>query len=63
MQTATRRKIISEIDRRIIDFKFAEKDYKIDLSSNRVYRNWVSVEAQQRIAILSAYRHTTPLGS
>ena len=63
MRTSTRRKIISEVDRRLVDFKFDEKTYKIDLSSNRVYRNWVSVEAQQRIAILSAYRHATPLSS
>jgi hypothetical protein len=46
---------------RIVDFRFNDKDYKIDLLSERVYRNWVSVEAARSITILSAYRHAVPL--
>lgn len=48
---------------RLVDFRFDEKDYKIDLNANRVYRNWVSVEASRSFTIISAYRHSAPLNA
>ena len=63
MRTVTERQISDAAPARIVDFRFNDMDYKIDLLAKRVYQNWVSVEAARTITILSAYRHATPLSA
>jgi hypothetical protein len=45
----------------LVDFRYNDQDYKIDLGGKKVYRNWVSVEASRSFTILSAYRNTAAL--
>lgn len=45
----------------LVDFRYDDQDYKIDVGAKRVYRNWVSVEAKRSFTILSAYRNAATL--
>lgn len=45
----------------LVEFRFDDQDYKIDLTAKRVYRNWVSVEAARSFLIISAYRNSVSL--
>lgn len=40
----------------LVNFRFDGESYVLDLRGDRVYRNWMAVEAQKGFAILGAYR-------
>ncbi|RMG47621.1 MAG: hypothetical protein D6718_03275 [Acidobacteria bacterium] len=39
-----------------VNFKWEGESYTLDLTRQRVYRNWMAVEAQKSFAILGAYK-------
>lgn len=64
MATSTRRRTTTKSrktasrrpPKELINFRFDGEAYVLDLKGDRVYRNWMAVEAQKGFTILGAYR-------
>jgi hypothetical protein len=54
--TKTSRTSSKRQPKQLVDFKFDGEAYVLDLKGDRVYRNWMAVEAQKGFTILGAYR-------
>lgn len=53
----SRRKAV-QAESKYINFDWEGQNYTLDINRNRVYQNWMAVEANKGFTILGAYRHT-----
>lgn len=52
-----RRKSV-QVESKLVNFNWEGQSYTLDINRNRVYQNWMAVEANKGFTILGAYRHT-----
>lgn len=51
------RRVAAGVDQKFVDYTFEGITYTLDLTRNKVYRNFMAVETNKGFTILGAYRH------
>lgn len=55
-KTAPTRRRSNRKARELVQFHFEGEQYVLDLTSDRVYRNWMAIETNKGVSIIGAYK-------
>ncbi len=54
-KTTTRRKTTKKV-KELVKYSWEGQAYVLDLSQDRVYRNWMAIETNRGVSIIGAYK-------